>query len=235
MDDAADGRPLNPALLSWMAMHAFEGEPDAGKDPRVDLLGWSRDQPTTMPPTLVITDERDVLRGQGQQFARNLDAAGVATTHREYAGATHGFLGPAAVLEEAEYAQQEAAQHFMRAFGAARATVGAAPSGGCPGDDDDGAAPRGRRGRRELEAVHQFFGATSTGVPVSHGGRLFVCCPKWGDDVGFTVAELRDGQEVTYPPQELNDKSRPAASGRVRCLDTAPWVSPRCSMHCATQ
>jgi hypothetical protein len=41
--------------------------------------------------------------------------------------------------------------------------------------------------------VHQFFGAMPTGVTVSHGGRLFVCCPKWGDDVGFTVAELRDG------------------------------------------
>jgi acetyl esterase len=83
-----------------------------------------------MPPTLVITDERDVLRSQGQQFARNLDTAGVATTHREYAGVMHEFLGAAAVLEEAEQAQQEAAQHFMRAFRAARATVGAAPSGG---------------------------------------------------------------------------------------------------------
>ncbi|URN14161.1 alpha/beta hydrolase [Streptomyces radiopugnans] len=39
MEDAADGRPLNRALLSWMAAHAFDGRPDAAKDPRVDLLG----------------------------------------------------------------------------------------------------------------------------------------------------------------------------------------------------
>ena len=44
MVDAADGRPLNRALLSWMAMHAFEGQPDAAKDPRIDLLGWSDEQ-----------------------------------------------------------------------------------------------------------------------------------------------------------------------------------------------
>ncbi len=40
MHDAADGRPLNRALLSWMAMHAFEGRPDAAKDPHIDLLSW---------------------------------------------------------------------------------------------------------------------------------------------------------------------------------------------------
>ncbi|RBY95372.1 alpha/beta hydrolase [Blastococcus sp. TF02-8] len=130
MDDAADGRPLNRALLSWMAMHAFQGVPDGAKDPRVDLLGWSREQLALMPPTLVITDERDVLRSQGQQFAQNLEAAGVATTHRHYDGVMHEFFGAAAVLDEAEQAQQEAATHFTRAFGAARATAGAAPLGG---------------------------------------------------------------------------------------------------------
>ena len=47
MTDAADGRPLNRALLSWMAMHAFEGQPEAGKDPRIDLLGWTDEQLAT--------------------------------------------------------------------------------------------------------------------------------------------------------------------------------------------
>jgi len=120
MVDAADGRPLNRALLSWMAMHAFEGRPDAAQDPRIDLLGWTTAQLAQMPPTLVITDERDVLRSQGQQFAQNLEAAGVATTHRYYAGVMHEFFGAAAVLDEAEQAQQEAAAHITRAFGAAR-------------------------------------------------------------------------------------------------------------------
>jgi len=38
MVDAADSRPLNRALLSWMAMYAFHGKPDAGTDPRIALL-----------------------------------------------------------------------------------------------------------------------------------------------------------------------------------------------------
>lgn len=130
MEDAADARPANRALLSWMAMHAFQGVPDGAQDPRVNLLGWSRDQLAVMPPTLVITAERDPLRSQGQQFARDLEAAGVPTTHRHYAGVMHEFFGAAAVLDEAEQAQQEAATHFTRAFGAARSTAGAAPIGG---------------------------------------------------------------------------------------------------------
>jgi acetyl esterase len=117
MEDAADGRPLNRALLSWMAMHYLEGMPEAGTDPRIDLLGWTEQQRAAMPPTLVITDERDVLRSQGQEFAKRLSVAGVATTERYYAGAMHEFFGASAVFELAEQAQQEAAQHFLSAFG----------------------------------------------------------------------------------------------------------------------
>ena len=116
MDDAADGRPLNRALLSWMAMHAFEGVPEAAEDPRVDLLGLSSEALALMPPTLVITDERDPLRSQGQQFAANLEAAGVPTTTSHYDGVMHEFFGASAVLDKAEAAQQEAAAHFTTAF-----------------------------------------------------------------------------------------------------------------------
>ncbi|MGY1750827.1 alpha/beta hydrolase fold domain-containing protein [Modestobacter sp. SYSU DS0511] len=116
MEDAADGRPLNRALLSWMAMHAFQGKPEATTDPRVALLDWTPEQRASMPPTLVVTDERDVLRSQGQQFARDLEAAGVPTTHRYFAGVMHEFFGAAAVLDEAEQAQQDAAAHLTRAF-----------------------------------------------------------------------------------------------------------------------
>jgi sugar lactone lactonase YvrE len=57
----------------------------------------------------------------------------------------------------------------------------------------------------QLEVVHLFTGAMPTGVSVSHSGRVFVCYPKWGDEVGFTVGEIRDGEEVAFPSQELND------------------------------
>jgi len=116
MEDAADGRPLNRPLLSWMAMHAFAGKPEAATDPRIALLDWTAGQRAVMPPTLVITDERDVLRSQGQQFATDLEAAGVETTHRYFPGVMHEFFGASAVLDEAEQAQQGAAAHFLAAF-----------------------------------------------------------------------------------------------------------------------
>ena len=117
MADAADARPLDRPLLSWMAMHAFEGRPDAASDPRVDLLGVPSERLRVLPPTLVITAERDVLRSQGQDWARRLEEAGVDTTLRHYDGVMHEFFGAAAVLGQAEAAQQEAARHLMRAFG----------------------------------------------------------------------------------------------------------------------
>jgi len=55
-----------------------------------------------------------------------------------------------------------------------------------------------------LELVATFHGPMPTGVTVSHRGRIFVNFPKWGDDVEFTVAEVRDGETVAYPNQEIN-------------------------------
>jgi acetyl esterase len=116
MLDAADGRPLNRALVSWMAMHAFGGVPDAATDPRVDLLGRPARELAALPPTLVITAERDPLRSQGEELARRLEAAGVTTTATRYNGVMHEFFGAAAVLDKAEEAQREAAAHFLRGF-----------------------------------------------------------------------------------------------------------------------
>ena len=58
-----------------------------------------------------------------------------------------------------------------------------------------------------LETVHTFDdGPMPTGVSVSASGRVFVNFPKWGDDVEFTVAELRDGSAVAYPDQAWSPK-----------------------------
>src|SRR6202522_4203539 len=62
----------------------------------------------------------------------------------------------------------------------------------------------------ELEIVHLFHGAMPTGVSVSRTGRIFVNFPQWGDEVEFTVAEIRDGELVAYPSQAFNDHSSAA-------------------------
>jgi acetyl esterase len=117
MSDSADAHPLNRPLLSWMAMHAFAGVPEAATDRRINLLGLTPDELGAMPPTLVITAERDVLRSQGEEFARHLEKAGVPSTLSRYDGVMHQFFGAAAVLDKAEQAQREAAAHLLAAFG----------------------------------------------------------------------------------------------------------------------
>ncbi|MDB6015598.1 MAG: gluconolactonase [Pedosphaera sp.] len=55
-----------------------------------------------------------------------------------------------------------------------------------------------------LEPVAFFDGPMPTGVTVSHDGRIFVCFPKWGDEVEFTVAEILDGRPVPFPDITVN-------------------------------
>src|ERR1051325_10210163 len=66
-----------------------------------------------------------------------------------------------------------------------------------------------------LEPVAQFNGAMPPGVTVSHQGRIFVNFPKWGDEVPFTVSEIRDrGDAVPYPDEATNqtNPNDPAAA-----------------------
>ncbi len=54
------------------------------------------------------------------------------------------------------------------------------------------------------EVVATFHGPMPTGVTVSHSGRIFVNFPRWGDDVPFTVAELRNGKAIAFPDEAVN-------------------------------
>ncbi len=87
----------------------------------------------------------------------------------------------------------------------------------------------------QLEQVFTFHDAMPTGVTVTETGRIFVNFPHWGDDVPFTVGEIRDGKVVAYPDAAINkeDPKDPAkglisvqsvvadGQGRVWLLDTA--------------
>ncbi len=91
-----------------------------------------------------------------------------------------------------------------------------------------------------LETVAEFHGPLPTGVTVSHGGRIFVNFPRWGDDVPATVVEIVDGEAVPYPNAEINqpDSLHPGEhfisvqsvvvdpADRLWILDTGLGLSP---------
>ncbi|NQX46569.1 SMP-30/gluconolactonase/LRE family protein [Paenibacillus tritici] len=60
----------------------------------------------------------------------------------------------------------------------------------------------------KFEAVFLFYGAMPTGVTVSETGRIFICFPKWGDDVQCTVAEIVKDTLQPYPSAEANAVSQ---------------------------
>jgi sugar lactone lactonase YvrE len=89
--------------------------------------------------------------------------------------------------------------------GSARETRQAQEAAGMRDESARGQAelPRARP-HGQLETVALFDGAMPTGVTLSASGRIFVNFPRWGDDVPFTVAELRSGKPVAYPDETTN-------------------------------
>lgn len=77
------------------------------------------------------------------------------------------------------------------------------------------------------ERVFAFDGAMPTGVTVSEDGRTFVNFPRWGDNVPYSVVELRDGKAVPYPDAASSAAYSSVQSvvadghGRLWILDTA--------------
>jgi sugar lactone lactonase YvrE len=56
----------------------------------------------------------------------------------------------------------------------------------------------------QLEVVATFNGPMPTGVTVANNGRIFVNFPRWGDNVEYTVAEVKNGKTLPYPNADIN-------------------------------
>lgn len=73
----------------------------------------------------------------------------------------------------------------------------------------------------QIESVYEFHDDMPTGVSVAADGRIFINFPRWGDDVPFTVGEIRNGKVVAYPDASINtfDPKRPGETlGSVQSI-----------------
>jgi acetyl esterase len=87
----ADGPHLTAKAMAWF-WDAYE--PDVAKRDAITLspLRAGVDDLAGLPDAFVIVDENDVLRDEGEAYARKLTQAGVRTVSARYNGAHHDFL-----------------------------------------------------------------------------------------------------------------------------------------------
>ena len=83
-------RFLTTPLMKWM-YEMYIPEPENRKEIYASPLQATVEQLKGLPPALVITGESDVLRDEGEAYARKLDEAGVPVTNARYGGMIHDF------------------------------------------------------------------------------------------------------------------------------------------------
>ncbi|MEV0589770.1 alpha/beta hydrolase fold domain-containing protein, partial [Nonomuraea sp. NPDC050310] len=77
--------------MKWF-WDAYTTDPAQRAEVYASPLQASLEQLRGLPTTLVITDEADVLRDEGEQYANKLREAGVDVTSVRVAGMVHDFL-----------------------------------------------------------------------------------------------------------------------------------------------
>ncbi|WFN93032.1 alpha/beta hydrolase [Gordonia sihwensis] len=87
----AEGYYLTRDGMKWF-WDAYTTDPAQRAEKYASPLQASLDELEGLPPTLVITDEADVLRDEGEQYANKLREAGVDVTSVRVAGMVHDFL-----------------------------------------------------------------------------------------------------------------------------------------------
>ncbi|WP_216823284.1 alpha/beta hydrolase [Limimaricola cinnabarinus] len=110
----ADGPWLTKPAMEWFWENYLPEGADIS-DPMISPLEASSDQLANFAPTLVITDENDVLRDEGEAFATKLVEAGVETETTRYLHTIHDFAMLNAIADTAPTrAAIEQAAGFLR-------------------------------------------------------------------------------------------------------------------------
>ncbi len=89
--DFAEGPWLTKKAMEWFWQQYLPDE-DKRKEIFASPLLAETEELQDLPPALIITDENDVLRDEGEAYARKLDAAGVRVTSVRFNGTIHDFM-----------------------------------------------------------------------------------------------------------------------------------------------
>jgi acetyl esterase len=87
----AEGYFLTAKAMAWF-WDAYLPDLERRSEPYASPLRASDEQLAGLPPALVIVDEADVLRDEGEAYGARLRGAGVAVTTVRYDGITHDFM-----------------------------------------------------------------------------------------------------------------------------------------------
>ncbi|GAB3041659.1 alpha/beta hydrolase [Spirosoma pulveris] len=106
----ANGRFLTKNMMKWFWDNYL---PDTSQRNAIyaSPLQATLEELKGLPPALVQTAENDVLRDEGEAYARKLNEAGVPVTHTRYSGLIHdyGLLNPIATVPAVQTALLQAA------------------------------------------------------------------------------------------------------------------------------
>jgi acetyl esterase len=87
----AGGPFLTRELMEWFWDH-YAPDLEARREATASPLRATAEQLRGLPPALVVTAEHDVLRDEGEAYARKLMEAGVEVTATRYLGTIHAFV-----------------------------------------------------------------------------------------------------------------------------------------------
>lgn len=89
-DEFESGHFLTRPMMKWF-WDAYTTDPKQRQEVYASPLLASTEQLKGLPPALIITAEKDVLRDEAEAYGRKLDAAGVPTIVTRYNGMIHDF------------------------------------------------------------------------------------------------------------------------------------------------
>jgi len=152
--------PALQVLLYPMTARAFDGpsrrDPEVAALARTEAIDWfwrqylgeregtdplacplCAETLAGLPPALVITAEYDVLRDEGEAYARRLEQEGIAVELRRYDGMHHAFVDAHGAIDAADECIAHVGAAVRRAVSPARAVTGQKSRTGCTPTIDD--------------------------------------------------------------------------------------------------